>query len=184
MVIILDASTSVQPGNWTKVLDATKQLVGTMHINEGYARVGIVVFSNIAYPAFYLNSFNNTVDMLYNISHTRYIYGQTNTAEALWLMRTKMFTTENGDRSHIPNVAVVITDGNSTVNPDNTLEEAKLARDSGIEIFAIGIGDADVAELNAITGDKARTYSVSLFDDLHKLLETVYVDFCPGKICR
>lgn len=182
MVIILDASTSVNSTNWSKVLSATKELINHMYIDEGWARVGVVVFSNDARPAFYLNSFTNKVDMLYNVSNIQYTYGQTNTAAALWLMRTRMFTEELGDRRYVPNVAVVITDGISTVNSERTIPEAKLAHDEGIDIFAIGIGEADRNELDAISGSKKRTYFVDKFDDLEKLMATVYVDFCPGKI--
>jgi len=181
MIIILDASTSVTPSNWTKVLNATKELINNMHIDEGWARVGIIEFSNDAMPVFYLNSFDNKLDMMYNVSHIRYTYGQTNTAAALWLMRTKMFTKELGDRLHVPNVAVVLTDGNSTINSRRTIPEAKLAHDAGIEMFAIGVGDADIKELNAISGSHERTYFVDHFDDLENLMTTVYVDFCPGK---
>lgn len=182
MVIILDASTSVTPSNWTKVLNATKELINNMHIDEGWARVGIVVFSNDARPAFYLDSFTNKVDMLYNVSNIQYTYGQTNTAAAIWLMRTRMFTQEFGDRPHVPNVAIVITDGNSTVHSERTIPEAKLAHDEGIDLFAIGVGEADIKELNAISGSTKRTYFVDNFDDLEKLMATVYVDFCPGKL--
>lgn len=181
MVVILDASTSVTPENWSKVLNATQQLIYSMNINGGYARVGIVTFGSEASVAFYLNSFNNNVDVLYNVSHIQYTYGQTNTAAALWLTRTKMFTRENGDRPYVPNIAVIVTDGNSNLNVERTIPEANLARDVGIELFAIGIGFADTEELRAITGSEEKTYSVEKFDDLERLMGTIYIDFCPGK---
>ena len=40
-----------------------------------------------------------------------YLGGTTNTAAALATMRNNMFTSGNGDRNNVHNIAVVITDG-------------------------------------------------------------------------
>ncbi len=40
------------------------------------------------------------------------------------MLRTIMFTPENGDRIDVPNYAIVITDGESNVNAEDTLPEA------------------------------------------------------------
>ena len=53
-----------------------------------------------------------------------YSRGRTATAAALRMLYERMFTVEFGDRSNVPNYAVVITDGESTVNPEQTLPEA------------------------------------------------------------
>ena len=44
------------------------------------------------------------------------------------LLRTEMFTPFNGDRQDVPNFAVVITDGESNINEEETLPEAIEAR--------------------------------------------------------
>ena len=58
-----------------------------------------------------------------------------------------MFTPYNGDRSSSPNAVIIITDGVPRV-PDNyyqavqnTVNQANLARQRGINIFAVGIGE-------------------------------------------
>ena len=53
-----------------------------------------------------------------------FISGKTHTAAALNLMCTQMFTPDNGDRYDVPNYAIVITDGESNINPELTLPEA------------------------------------------------------------
>ena len=50
-------------------------------------------------------------------------------------MRTQQFTEANGDRPGVPNVAILLTDGESTENPENTIPEAADARADGITIF-------------------------------------------------
>ena len=60
--------------------------------------------------------------------------GATNTQEALEFMRTRQFNT-SADRLGVPNVAILITDGESTVQSDQTIPAAARARDDGIIIF-------------------------------------------------
>lgn len=65
--------------------------------------------------------------------------GQTNTAEALRRMRKEMFQRMNGDRPGVPNIGVMVTDGYSSVNPDQTEREANKARkENGVLFFSIG----------------------------------------------
>ena len=51
------------------------------------------------------------------------------------------FSCLQGDRPVVPNIAVVITDGESNVDGDLVLENADLAREAGIEMFCISIGE-------------------------------------------
>ena len=45
-----------------------------------------------------------------------------------------------GDRPGVPNVGLVLTDGESNVNKEDTIPEANAARQEGIILFAVGIG--------------------------------------------
>jgi len=54
----------------------------------------------------------------------------TNTSGAIYIMRTQMFTAVHGDRASVPNICILITDGESE-NPNATISEAILARSQG-----------------------------------------------------
>ena len=54
-------------------------------------------------------------------------------------MRTNLFSSNNGARSGVQKLAILLTDGQSTYH-DGTLKEAELAKDAGITIIAVGIG--------------------------------------------
>ena len=58
----------------------------------------------------------------------QFMAGSTNTAEALYMLRTRMMTSANGNRKNAKNVVVVLTDGASNVFPEYTAEEAKILR--------------------------------------------------------
>ena len=56
-----------------------------------------------------------------------YTRGTTNTAAALNMLRTQMFTSGKGDRASASNVAIILTDGGSNQKND-TLRQASLVR--------------------------------------------------------
>ncbi|KAH3749755.1 hypothetical protein DPMN_184266, partial [Dreissena polymorpha] len=179
LVIILDSSTSVQIQNWNTMLAATQTLVSGLDIDNGNVRVGVVVFSNNATVELFLNSHLSKHTLIEAIGRLKYTYGQTNIADALHTTRTEMFTRANGDRENIPNVAILITDGNSTINIERTIPEAQAARHRGILLYAIGIGLTDTEELNEITGSEQNRYFIDNFDELEQKLETIFKSLCP-----
>ena len=54
---------------------------------------------------FHLKAYNRKLDVMKAIDEIEYVYGFTNRADALRVMRTDMFSPENGDR---PDVQVYI----------------------------------------------------------------------------
>ena len=52
-----------------------------------------------------------------------------------------MFTPEAGDRPGVPNIGIVVTDGESNRDAELTIPEATKAQDAGIILFAVAIGD-------------------------------------------
>jgi len=59
-----------------------------------------------------------------------------------------VFNPDNGDRNNVPNIAIVITDGNSNENKNRTASEAQLLRQVADEVFVVGVtNDIDQSEL-------------------------------------
>ena len=78
------------------------------------------------------------------------VASSTNTSSALRLMRTIVFSKDNGDRPDVNNVGIVITDGQSDDGPA-TAAEALAAKDAGVRMYAIGLTDEiDAGELKTI----------------------------------
>ena len=91
---------------------------------SGAVRVGIMIFSTAPQVEFHLNEFSTKADVFAAIDNIPYIYGSTNTADALEMMWSQMYTARNGDRPGIPNTCVIITDGVSVLNQERTIPEA------------------------------------------------------------
>ena len=138
-----------------------------------------------------LNSSDNKDEVLKKINSMGHLDESTNTGLALFEMRTKGFSRANGDRPNVPNVAVVVTDGNPTV-PDevtgtaNTKSNATAAKDQDIIIFAIGVGaDVDQSILDAIASP-GKTESVVDESALVDIIDQIRAFVCEavgGNLC-
>ena len=75
----------------------------------------------------------NRVAMFCYLFYSRYLDSNTYTAEGIRLVRD-MFSVEFGDRPDVPNVQIIITDGESTINNETTVPEAVTSRALGIQV--------------------------------------------------
>ena len=73
-------------------------------------------FSNKGETVFMLNKYEDKKSMTDAINNIPYVDGKTNTADGIRIMHKELFTFKNGDRSDVQNIAIVMTDGDSTVN--------------------------------------------------------------------
>lgn len=184
LVFILDTSTSVTKENFQLMISAVNGFVSDADIDSGNTRIAIITYSTKVRVEFDLKTYKTKNNLLEAINAIEYTFGDTNTADAIKKMRTHSFTTFSGDRQGIPNVAVIVTDGVSNINHYQTIPEAKLARQSGIEIYAIGVGVSKTDELNAIAGKAENRFDIEHFEELEHNLDNVYKSLCGGNGCK
>ncbi|XP_060568705.1 cartilage matrix protein-like [Ruditapes philippinarum] len=145
----------------------------TFDIGPDSIQVSAVTFSRDARTEFNFNDVDNTQEAQARIGKIRHAQGDaTFTNKALERMRTNIFSSSNGARSGVRKLAILLTDGRSTYRT-GTLKEAKLAKDAGITILAIGVGkDVDESELRAVVSSPSDKYYFhsSTFDKLKDLL--------------
>ena len=86
-----------------------------------------------------------------------------------------------GDRAWAPNIAMVITDGESNVQEQQTIPKAKQAKRNGVRIIAIGVTDnTDSVELRGIASDPTKdVFNVINFRALNNILNSIIVALCP-----
>ncbi|XP_025106489.1 collagen alpha-3(VI) chain-like isoform X11 [Pomacea canaliculata] len=164
IVFLLDMSGSVGYDNFRRIKDYVYYMVENFNIGPDATQVGVATFSQSARAQFYLDEFRDKRKLQNAISAIGYEYGNTNTAAGLKLVRAGMFSGRRGDRLGIPDYAIVITDGLSNVNAEQTIPEAELARKQGIHIFAIGVGISDPWELRAMASEPADSNAFLLND--------------------
>ena len=149
MVIILDASTSVTEANFQKMRNFAKDLVEKADVDSGSVRFGAVIYSTDVLIQFYLDQYQTTAQIKSAIDGIPYIYGSTNSADALQTMHSQVFVRNRGDRPDADNIAFMITDGVSNINSRRTIPEANRAKGKGIEVYAIGNNHIFVAPVLA-----------------------------------
>lgn len=142
LVFVLDSSSFTGFGNWATMLNYVTALVNQLTIGDTATRVGVVSFADVATDPILLNTFNNKSALINAIANLPLINANgINIYAALKAMRTVQFTSGAGDRSDVPNVAILITEGSSTIYANEALHEAKLAHYAGISVYSVGLTD-------------------------------------------
>jgi len=113
IVFVVDESGSIGTDNFNLTKWFLYELVGSLDIDSGNTRVGLVTYSTSVAETFNLNDYNTVASVQSAILSLSYSGGATDTAEALEYVRTTMLTSAAGDRGNVPNVVVLLTDGMS-----------------------------------------------------------------------
>jgi len=113
IVFVMDESGSITGTDFSLMKSFLSQLVGRLDIDSGNTRVGLVTFALNVGTRINLNAHASARSLQSAISSLTQASGGTNTAGALAYVRTMMLTSATGDRSDVPDVVVVLTDGNS-----------------------------------------------------------------------
>ena len=94
-------------------------------------------------------------------------------------MRNEVFSYANGDRNEVNDIAIVMTDGQSNVNTPGTLQQAALARNEGVLMLAVGIGNnVNRQEVEGITSDTNRAFFASNQDQLQRVANQILDVIC------
>ena len=167
LAFVLDSSGSIGRRNWLKILHFAKNIVLKISIGETKTRVGVASYGNEGTVHIRLKDYYHVTGLTDAIDDVRWKDQWTNTASGLYVTRTKLFNSTNGNRGHIPDVIILLIDGVSNKNKSDTIPQATLLRDAGVEIFVLGIGgDVDPRELEGIAGDKLNVMRIKNFDKL------------------
>ena len=114
-----------------------------------------------------------------------YLGGRTNTTSALNLLRRVVFQTSAGDRPTAPNVAVLVANGESTLDQDRVSTEATAGRDAGI-VFVVVAADewlTDSVELQSIVSwpTERNYFTTPYLSRLPNISQSVLPATCNGK---
>lgn len=150
---ILDSSGSIGEIKFKAVRQYVADVIRQLPVGFG-TRVGVLYYSQNQLVGFHLSDYDNSVTAAEATMKIPFMRSTTNTADSLKYMREQAFTAANGNRSGIPDIAVIFTDGNSNVGAQQTLQEAYLAKAAGIHIISVGLGTwINQYELQSIASD-------------------------------
>jgi len=180
---LLDSSSSVYILDFqNRMLSFVRDMVSAFRISPRDTRVGVVTFSDHVVDVFGLSEYTDVDSLLQAIrpDAVKYLAGNTNTGDAIKHVIGK-FSEVGGARSGVAQVMVTVTDGNSQL-PDETKKVADAAREKGIYMFAVGVGDHvhDQEIMNiASDPDEDFMFSVENFTALNSI-----TDLLASKVCK
>jgi hypothetical protein len=167
----LDSSGSVGGGNFQTVKEYaynfTESLLGGNHDS----RVGVIVYSSTARVVIELEARGQQM-LLGEIRNLTYTAGNTNTPEALCLLKSRPWRNDIS----VLRIAVVLTDGRSNresttcVQDDgtpgtlNSTAEEIHSFDPPVTVFAVGVSNYVLGELKAIASDILLVDELASFD--------------------
>ncbi|KAK0417875.1 hypothetical protein QR680_013253 [Steinernema hermaphroditum] len=181
LVFVQDQSGSIGQSNYETAKNDIIRFVQTLSIGNlsTDSRVGLVLFDNSPSVQFYLNTFTDEAELVDAIENLPYSAGGTNIAAGLQTAINQVFGGP-GNRPGIPDVMILITDGND--GDINGVRNAhQLAVRKGITTYALGVGDGfDSQELAAATGSSSSVFSAANWADMEKALQSMYSSICES----
>jgi len=136
-----------------------------LDLDSGNARVGAMTFSSQVQGQFFLNSYIGSRQSVITAMSFYDYSGSTNIAAALTETLSNQFTAANGARPGVAKVAILITDGYATVNPDQVIPAATALKNTGVELYVIATGESpNLSVLQSLASSPTNKYLLSLPD--------------------
>uniref|UniRef100_A0A672MX44 Matrilin-4-like n=1 Tax=Sinocyclocheilus grahami TaxID=75366 RepID=A0A672MX44_SINGR len=182
LVFIIDGSRSVRPHEFETMRKFMIDIIHELDIGLEATRVGVVQYSSQVQNVFSLKAFSKTTQMVKAINEIIPLAQGTMTGLAIRYAMNVAFSAEEGARPNVPHVAVIVTDGRPQ---DRVAEVAAAARESGIEIYAIGVARADMTSLRAMASPpfEDHVFLVESFDLIHQFGLQFQDKLCGMDLC-
>uniref|UniRef100_A0A8C6QF44 Vitrin n=1 Tax=Nannospalax galili TaxID=1026970 RepID=A0A8C6QF44_NANGA len=183
---LIDGSSSIGKRRFQIQKQFLADVVQALDIGPAGPLMGIVQYGDNPATQFNLKTHMNSQDLKTAIEKITQRGGLSNVGRAISFVTKNFFSKANGNRGGAPNVAVVMVDGWPT---DKVEETARVARESGINIFFITIeGAAEkekqyVLEPNFANKAVCRTngfysFNVQSWLSLHKTVQPLVKRVC------
>jgi len=177
LVVALDESGSVGFSNFDIMKTFITDITSHFLVSYSATRVAVVTWSTRVALEFDFSEYINNEGVKNGINGITYSGGWTATGDALYFIRNNLFSQSP---SSAKKVLFIITDGRSNRQTHDPATEAQLLKNSGVEIFAFGIGnniyDAELTTLASVPLKKHR-FKVETFDDVSYLSHLIQSEF-------
>ncbi|XP_047429514.1 collagen alpha-1(XII) chain-like [Mugil cephalus] len=179
VVFLVDGSWSIGRANFKYVRSFISAAAGAFQIGEGKTRVAVVQYSDDARTEFNLNEHLTRPVLLRAIGSLPYKGGNRRTGNGLDYLLKNTLSESVGARQTFPKVLVIITNGKSE---DPVESYARQLRSRGVEIFVLGIQQADQEEMKLVasTPHQSHIFNVASFDTIKRVQTELIAQMCAG----
>ncbi|XP_031460397.1 collagen alpha-3(VI) chain isoform X6 [Phasianus colchicus] len=172
VVFLIDGSDGVRRG-FPLLKTFVERVVESLDIGRDKVRVAIVQYSNVIQPEFLLDAYEDKADLVRAIQALTIMGGSPlNTGAALDYLIKNVFTVSSGSRiaEGVPQFLILLTADRSQ---DDVRRPSVVLKTSGTVPFGIGIGNADLTELQTISFLPDFAISVPDFSQLDSVQQAV-----------
>ncbi|XP_068607999.1 collagen alpha-1(XII) chain [Brachionichthys hirsutus] len=186
IVLLVDGSWSIGRLNFKTIRAFIARMVGVFEISPDRVQIGLAQYSGDPKTEWHLDAHPTRESLLDAVINLPYKGGNTMTGLALNYLLQNNFKENVGMRPNARKIGVLITDGKSQ---DDVVVNSQGLRDQGIELYAIGVKNADENELRSIATDpdSIHMYNVADFSFLLDIVDGLTDNLCnsvkgPGTI--
>uniref|UniRef100_A0A8C3H875 Matrilin 2 n=1 Tax=Chrysemys picta bellii TaxID=8478 RepID=A0A8C3H875_CHRPI len=185
LVFIIDSSRSVRPYDFEKVKEFILTILQFLDISPDITRVGLIQYGSTVKHEFSLKTFRRKHDVERAVKRMMHLATGTMTGLAIQYALNIAFSESEGARplsQNVPRIIMIVTDGRPQ---DPVAEVAAKARNSGILIFAIGVGRVDMNTLKSIGSEphEEHVFLVANFSQIETLTSAFQTKLCVPHVC-
>ncbi|KAM4865174.1 matrilin-2 isoform 2-T3 [Thomomys bottae] len=185
LVFIIDSSRSVNTYDYAKVKEFIVDILQFLDVGPDVTRVGLLQYGSTVKNEFSLKTFKRKSEVERAVKRMRHLSTGTMTGLAIQYALNIAFSEAEGARplrDNVPRVMMIVTDGRPQ---DSVAEVAAKARDTGILIFAIGVGQVDLNTLKAIGSEphEDHVFLVANFSQIESLTSVFQNKLCKVHMC-
>ncbi|KAM9178131.1 collagen alpha-1(XX) chain [Mergus octosetaceus] len=169
IVLLVDGSWSIGRSNFKLIKEFLSTLISPFSIAQDKIRVGLSQYSSDPRTEWDLGAYTTREQVLEAVRNLRYKGGNTFTGLALTHVLEQNLKPDAGARLEAEKLVILLTDGKSQ---DDANLAAQTLKNMGIEIFAIGVKNADETELKQVASEplELTVYNVLDFPLLSNLV--------------
>ncbi|XP_057257780.1 collagen alpha-1(XI) chain isoform X21 [Pezoporus wallicus] len=172
VVFLIDGSDGVRRG-FPLLKTFVQRVVESLDIGRDKVRVAVAQYSNAVQPEFLLDTHEDKADLISAIQELKIMGGSPlNTGAALDYLIRNVFTVSSGSRiaEGVPQFLILLTADRSQ---DDVRRPSVVLKTSGTVPFGIGIGNADITELQTISFLPDFAISVPDFSQLDTVQQVI-----------
>ncbi|XP_039662109.1 collagen alpha-6(VI) chain [Perca fluviatilis] len=183
IVFLVDGSSSIGANNFQEIKVFLRSVIAGLDIGPDKVRIGVAQYSDDFYKEFLLKDHMDKNSLLAAVDAFPYRQGGTETGKAIDFLLQQYFKEDAGSRANqrVPQIAVVITDGDST---DDVIQPAQRLRQHGVIVFGIGVGEANLKQLESIANRPRKRFlhSIDSYQALQRLTEGLLRTVCVSVV--
>ncbi|OXB61423.1 hypothetical protein ASZ78_004455 [Callipepla squamata] len=185
LVFIIDSSRSVRPYDFEKVKEFILTILQFLDVGPDATRVGLIQYGSTVKHEFSLKTFRRKQEIERAVRRMMHLATGTMTGLAIQYAVNIAFSESEGARplnQNVPRIIMIVTDGRPQ---DPVAEIAAKARNSGILIFAIGVGRVDMNTLKSIGSEphEEHIFLVANFSQIETLTSVFQTKLCAQDLC-